>query len=58
VVTFEAADFAAATEAVRNMGTELLANPVIEEFQFELNDAPDGSREDKAFTSTAGTRRK
>ena len=56
VVTFEAPDFVAATDAVRQMGAELLANPVIEDFQFELNDAPDGSREDKAITSTTRAR--
>ena len=56
VVTFEAADSAAAGEAVRKMGTELLANPVIEEFQFELSDSTAGR--DTAFTSTAGARRK
>ena len=56
VVTFEAADIAAAGEAVRQMGTELLANPVIEEFQVEWTDAADGSREDKPFTSTARAR--
>jgi phosphoribosylformylglycinamidine synthase subunit PurS len=53
VVTFDAADFAAASEAVRQMGTELLANPVIEEFEFELTDAADGADTDRAFTSTA-----
>ena len=36
VVTFDASDFAAASEAVRQMGTELLANPVIEEYRFEI----------------------
>jgi len=51
VVTFEATDFAAASEAVRQMGTELLANPVIEEFQFELADS--AVRSDAAFSSTA-----
>jgi phosphoribosylformylglycinamidine synthase PurS subunit len=56
VVRFEAADFAAASEAVRQMGTELLANPVIEEFQFELTDAADGARADRAFSSTARAR--
>jgi phosphoribosylformylglycinamidine synthase PurS subunit len=52
VVTFEASDFTAATEAVRTMGNELLANPVIEEFEFELTDAPGGERADRAMTST------
>ncbi|HET7699757.1 MAG TPA: phosphoribosylformylglycinamidine synthase subunit PurS, partial [Candidatus Limnocylindria bacterium] len=32
VVTFEAADEAAAREEVARMGNELLANPVIEEY--------------------------
>ncbi len=36
VVTFEAADETAAREAVRLMGTELLANPVIEDYAYEL----------------------
>jgi len=36
VVTFEAADETAARDAVRLMGTELLANPVIEDYTYEL----------------------
>jgi len=36
VVTFEAADEAAANEAVRSMGDELLANPVIEDVEYDL----------------------
>lgn len=36
VVTFDAADERAALEAVRVMGTELLANPVIEDYAYEL----------------------
>lgn len=36
VVTFDAADEAAAREAVRLMGTELLANPVIEDYAYDL----------------------
>ncbi|HEV8230601.1 MAG TPA: phosphoribosylformylglycinamidine synthase subunit PurS [Candidatus Limnocylindria bacterium] len=36
VVAFEAADEAAARDAVRVMGTELLANPVVEDYTFEL----------------------
>jgi phosphoribosylformylglycinamidine synthase len=36
VVTFEAADEAAANDAVRTMGNELLANPVIEDVEYEL----------------------
>lgn len=36
VVTFEAADETAAREAVRVMGNELLANPVIEDYAYEL----------------------
>jgi phosphoribosylformylglycinamidine synthase len=38
VVTFEAADEAAARVAVRLMGTELLANPVIEDYAYELKE--------------------
>jgi phosphoribosylformylglycinamidine synthase subunit PurS len=36
VVTFEAADEAAANDAVRIMGDELLANPVIEDVEYDL----------------------
>ncbi len=36
VVTFEAADDRAADEAVRTMASELLANPVIEDAEFEI----------------------
>ncbi len=36
VVTFDAADEAAARTAADTMGTELLANPVIEDFSVEL----------------------
>ncbi len=39
VVTFDAADARAADEAVRQMGNELLANPVIEEFSIDLKEA-------------------
>jgi phosphoribosylformylglycinamidine synthase PurS subunit len=39
VVTFDAADEKAALHAVRRMGMELLANPVIEDYAFELRDA-------------------
>lgn len=39
VVTFDAADETAARDAVRVMGNELLANPVIEEYSFELSAA-------------------
>ena len=39
VVTFEATDEKAARDAVRVMGTELLANPVIEDYAFELKEA-------------------
>ena len=35
VVAFDAVDFDAATAAVRTMGSELLANPVIEDFVVE-----------------------
>ena len=36
VVTFDAADDRAAADAVRTMGNELLANPVIENYEYEL----------------------
>jgi phosphoribosylformylglycinamidine synthase len=36
VVTFDAADESAAVEAIRVMGGELLANPVIESYEFDL----------------------
>lgn len=36
VVRFDATDEAAAREAIRLMGNELLANPVIEDYAFEL----------------------
>lgn len=39
VVSFEAADEAAARDAVRVMGNELLANPVIEDYAYELKEA-------------------
>ena len=42
VVTFDAADEAAAREAVRLMGNELLANPVIEDYSFELSQVTSG----------------
>lgn len=38
VVTFESADEAAARGAVRIMGNELLANPVIEDYAYELKE--------------------
>jgi phosphoribosylformylglycinamidine synthase PurS subunit len=38
VVTFDAADDAAANDAVRTMGNELLANPVIEIYEFDLRE--------------------
>jgi phosphoribosylformylglycinamidine synthase subunit PurS len=38
VVTFEAASEVAAREAVRLMGNELLANPVIEDYAYELKE--------------------
>src|SRR2546430_15143003 len=40
VVTFEAPDETAARDAVRVMGTELLANPPIEHHAHQLNAAP------------------
>ncbi len=36
VVTFEAADEAAARDTVTLMGNELLANPVIEDYAYDL----------------------
>jgi phosphoribosylformylglycinamidine synthase len=54
VVTFEADDVAAASDAIGRMGTELLANPVIEEFQYELSDGNGDA--DRAHTSTAQVR--
>ena len=38
VVTFDAANEASANDAVRTMGNELLANPVIEDFVYELKE--------------------
>ena len=38
VVTFDSADEAAANDAVRTMGNELLANPVIEDYSYELKE--------------------
>jgi phosphoribosylformylglycinamidine synthase len=37
VVTFDAADEAAARTATETMGRELLANPVVEDFRVELS---------------------
>jgi phosphoribosylformylglycinamidine synthase subunit PurS len=39
VVTFDAADEAAARTATETMGRELLANPVIEDFSIDLSPA-------------------
>ena len=39
VVTFDARDEAAAEEAIRTMGNELLANPVIEDYEYDVNEA-------------------
>ncbi|HYR92621.1 MAG TPA: phosphoribosylformylglycinamidine synthase subunit PurS [Methylomirabilota bacterium] len=36
VVTFDADDEGAAAEAIRVMGNELLANPVIEDYAYDL----------------------
>ncbi len=36
VVTFDAADEGAARDAVRLMGSELLTNPVIEDYRYEF----------------------
>jgi phosphoribosylformylglycinamidine synthase subunit PurS len=38
VVTFDAASEDAAQDAVRTMGNELLANPVIEDYEYELKE--------------------
>ncbi len=38
VVTFDANDEAAARDAVATMGNELLANPVIEDFVYDLKE--------------------
>jgi phosphoribosylformylglycinamidine synthase len=38
VVTFEAVDERTARDAVRTMGQELLANPVIEVYEFDLRE--------------------
>lgn len=38
VVSFDANDEGAAREAVRTMGNELLANPVIEDFVYDLKE--------------------
>jgi phosphoribosylformylglycinamidine synthase subunit PurS len=38
VVTFDVANEAVANEAVRTMGNELLANPVIEDYEYELRE--------------------
>jgi phosphoribosylformylglycinamidine synthase PurS subunit len=39
VVTFDAADERAARDAIRLMGSELLANPVVEDYAFDLKEA-------------------
>ena len=39
VVTFDAADEGAADEAIRMMGNELLANPVIEDYEYDVKAA-------------------
>jgi phosphoribosylformylglycinamidine synthase len=39
-IRIDAADRAAAESQVREMCSKLLANPVIEDFRFELEDAP------------------
>ena len=44
VVTFEAMNEPAAREMVRSMGSGLLANPVIEEFTFDLMEVTDKHR--------------
>ncbi len=39
VVTFDARDEAAAEEAIRTMGNELLANQVIEDYEYDVKEA-------------------
>ncbi len=39
VVQFDAADETAARDAVRVMGNELLANPVVEDYEYDLRAA-------------------
>ena len=39
VVTFDAADQTTAVDAVTKMGQELLANPVVEVYEFDLREA-------------------
>jgi len=39
VVTFEAVDAHAAEDAIRVMGNELLANPVIEDYEYDVKEA-------------------
>ena len=43
VVTFEAASEAAANDMIRSMGTELLANPVVEDYSADLTRIEDGA---------------
>ena len=38
IVTFDATNESAANDAVRTMGQELLANPVIEVYEYELKE--------------------
>ena len=38
VVTFDARDEDAAQDAIRTMGNELLANPVIEDYEYDLRE--------------------
>jgi phosphoribosylformylglycinamidine synthase subunit PurS len=39
VIAFDAVDERAARDAVRLMGNELLANPVIEDFEYDVREA-------------------
>ena len=39
VIAFDAADERAARDAVRLMGAELLANPVIEDYDYDIKEA-------------------
>jgi len=48
VVTFDAADDAAAADAIRLMGNELLANPVIEDYVYEVVETSGTAGSDEA----------
>jgi phosphoribosylformylglycinamidine synthase len=44
VVTFDASSEAGAAESVRTMGNELLANPVIEDYAYEIDESREPER--------------